>query len=304
MKKVINWIKNHLPSRRRIIQLFSAALINANALGFVEGKIFKGPTKAICQPGINCYSCPGAIAACPIGSIQSALKDSNKSTIFFVWGTILLYGLIFGRTICSHICPFGLVQDLLYKIKSFKIKKGKATRILSYLKYIILFVMVIAIPLAFANVGLVDPAFCKFICPAGTLEGALLLGSHPANALSVRAILDVLFSWKMTILIGFILFSIVLYRPFCRFICPLGAIYGFFNKLSFLGVTVKEDKCTSCGLCVSKCKMDVNHVGDHECISCGECISVCPSNAIEWKTLKLQEIRKALKEEKEGKKDE
>ena len=81
--------------------------------------------------------------------------------------------------------------------------------------------------------------------------------------------------------------SIFCFRAFCRFLCPLGALYGFFNKIALLGVKLDKNKCTDCGLCVEVCKMDVNKVGDHECIQCGKCIAVCPSKAISWKGAKL-----------------
>ena len=73
------------------------------------------------------------------------------------------------------------------------------------------------------------------------------------------------------------------YRGFCRFICPLGAIYSFFNKISILGIKVDNEKCTNCGKCVAVCKMDIKKPGDFECISCGECIDKCGEGAICWK---------------------
>ena len=77
----------------------------------------------------------------------------------------------------------------------------------------------------------------------------------------------------------------VVYRPFCKYLCPLGAIYGLFNKLSILGVKVDKNACNHCNACINVCKMDVKEVGDHECIQCGECRNVCKLNAISWKTL-------------------
>ena len=128
------------------------------------------------------------------------------------------------------------------------------------------------------------PAFCKYICPAGTLEGAIFLLSHPNNS-DFFGMLGTLFTWKFTLLVIILVASIFIFRFFCRFLCPLGAIYGIFNKLSIIGVKVDKSKCNSCGACVSHCKMDVKEVGDHECIQCGECRNVCKLNAISWKTL-------------------
>ena len=123
------------------------------------------------------------------------------------------------------------------------------------------------------------PGFCKYICPAGIFEGALFLLSNEANN-GLFALLNVIFTWKFILLVLFFVACVFMYRFFCRFICPLGAIYSLFNKFNILGVKVNKDSCIDCGLCVKECKMDIRKVGDHECINCGECIPVCPTNAI------------------------
>ena len=123
------------------MQLYFALLFNANLKGFTTGNIYRGKTKALCVPGLNCYSCPGAVGACPLGSLQGAFS-AGHSTLFYVCGILLLYGVLLGRTVCGWLCPFGLVQELLYKIRTPKIKKSPVTRILSYLKYVLLAVFV------------------------------------------------------------------------------------------------------------------------------------------------------------------
>ena len=280
------WLAMIKPSKRKLIQLYAALLTNAHLKGFVTGKFFVGNTKGICSPGINCYSCPGAVAACPMGSLQAELNAANKSMAFYVVAIIMLYGLFLGRTICGWLCPFGLIQELFHKIKTPKLKKNRFTRILSYLKYPILIFFVVIIPIAYGLRNVPLPAFCKYICPAGTLEGAVALLSHQINE-GQLANLGPLFTWKFALLVSFIVGSIFIFRFFCRFFCPLGAIYGFFNKFCLLGIKVDTPKCTNCGLCVSKCEMDIKHVGDHECISCGECIDVCPTKAITFKGSKF-----------------
>lgn len=273
-------IRRYLPTKRRLIQLYAALLYNANLKGFVSGKIYTGSTKYLCLPGLNCYSCPGAVGACPLGALQNALASSNTKLPAYVFGIIILFGLLLGRTICGFLCPFGLIQELLHKIPSPKLKKNRFTRIFSYFKYVILVALVIIIPLAFMD-KLAVPGFCKYICPAGTLEGAIGLLSNKNNT-DLFPMLGPLFTWKFCLLVGFIVASIFIFRFFCRFFCPLGAIYGFFCKLALIGVKLDRDKCVSCGLCVTTCKMDIRHVGDHECIHCGGCIPVCPTKAIHW----------------------
>lgn len=281
-KKAWLWLKNHAPTRRRIIQLYAALLTNANIKGLFSGSIYTGNTKYACVPGLNCYSCPSTVGACPLGALQNALAGSGTKTPVYVLGIIALFAMMLGRTICGFLCPTGLIQDLLYKIKTRKLRKNRITRILSYTKYILLVVLVIAVPLAFMLQNTPAPGFCKYICPSGTLGGAIMLLINPFNA-DMFGGLGWLFTWKFCVLVVILLASVFMYRPFCRFLCPLGAIYGFFNRIALLGVKVEKDKCVDCGLCVAHCKMDIRNVGDHECINCGECIKVCPTKAIVWK---------------------
>ncbi len=288
MKIFVQKMKALIPTKRKLMQLYFALLFNANLKGFVTGNIYKGNSKQVCVPGINCYSCPGAVGACPIGSLQGSFS-ADKSTIYYVGGILLLYSLLFGRMICGWLCPFGLIQELLYKIKTPKLKKSPVTRILSYLKYVILVFFVFIVPIIYAFRDTPLPAFCKYICPAGTLEGGIGLLANKVNA-SYFSMLGPLFTWKFLLMISIVVGSVFVFRLFCRFICPLGALYGLFNRISFFGVKVEQPKCTNCNLCVNHCKLDVLHVGDQECISCGECISVCPTNAIVWKGPKFKKV--------------
>ena len=278
LKKIKKW----LPTKRKLMQLYFALLFNANLKGFVSGRIYKGATKNFCVPGINCYSCPGAVGACPIGSLQGAFSSDNRSTLYYVGGILLLYCILFGRMVCGWLCPFGLIQELIYKMKTPKLKKSPVTRILSYFKYVILVVFVLIIPIAYALRDIPLPAFCKYICPAGTMEGGLGLLSNKFNE-SYFAMLGPLFTWKFLLMVSIVVGCVFIFRLFCRFICPLGALYGLFNKISIFGIKVENDKCTHCGLCAAHCKLDIHQVGDQECVSCGECMDVCPTQAIVWK---------------------
>ena len=281
-----SWWASHRPSKRRLIQLYCALLYNAHLKGFLEGEIYKSKTpttKGICVPGFNCYSCPGAVGACPLGSLQNAIGTTNKQIGFYVFGILMLYGLILGRTICGWLCPLGLIQELLHKLPTPKMKKSRATRALSYLKYVILGVFAIGITAWYGIVhGVAIPGFCKYICPAGTFEGAIFLLSNPANA-GDFGMLNILFTRKFVIMLIIGLACVFCYRSFCRFVCPLGAIYGFFSKVAVVGVKVDPTRCNHCGACVRNCGMDVRHVGDHECIHCAKCMDVCNQKAISLK---------------------
>ncbi|MBQ8529414.1 MAG: 4Fe-4S binding protein [Clostridia bacterium] len=291
MKKTLKEkLASLIPTKRRLIQLYAALLTNAHLKGYITGDItenmYKGDLKAICSPGLNCYSCPGAVGACPLGSLQNSLAGSGRSVPYYIFGILLLYGIILGRWICGFLCPFGLVQDLLHKIKTPKLKKSKLTKALSYLKYVILVLFVFIIPLFYMLKDVTLPSFCKYICPAGTLGGAIGMLLNPVNHGMLES-LGPLFTWKFALMCSFIVGAVFIYRIFCRFICPLGAIYGLFNRFSILGIKLEKKKCIDCGLCISKCKMDISHVGDHECIMCGECIPVCPTKAISWSGSKI-----------------
>lgn len=267
---------------RLSVQIVFAALTNGYLIGYVDGKIYKGNSKIICVPGLNCYSCPGAIASCPIGSLQAVLGSKDFKFSFYIIGIFMIMGSFLGRFVCGWLCPFGLVQDLLHKVpKIKKIRYIPADKHLRYFKYIILAVFVIILPMSISNYsGYGNPWFCKLICPSGTLLAGIPLVSMNN---SLRRIIGLLFMWKVLTLIIIVILSIKIYRPFCKYICPLGAIYGLFNKYSIYKYEVDNIKCVKCNLCQEKCDMKVavykepNHP---ECIRCGKCIDVCPKSAI------------------------
>ena len=280
MDSIRKWWVSHRPTSRRLIQLYTALLYNAHLKGFIRGEIFRGGFKAVCSPGLNCYSCPGAVTACPLGAIQNALASAGHRAGWYVLGIVLLFGVTLGRTICGWLCPMGLIQELLHRIPTPKLRKGKVTRGLSHLKYAVLVVFVAAIPLWYGfSAGMPVPGFCKYICPAGTLEGAVGLLTGPQGD-ALFPMLGGLFTLKFAIMVLIGLACVFCWRAFCRFLCPLGAIYGLFNRVALVGVKADAGRCTGCGSCVRRCPMDVRRVGDRECISCGKCMDVCGEGAI------------------------
>ena len=154
MDKQTSWWSRHRPTTRRLVQLYTALLYNAHLKGFAEGEIYTGKSKALCVPGLNCYSCPAAVGACPLGALQNAVAASASRPAFYVVGVLLLFGLALGRVICGWACPMGLLQELLHKLPSPKIRKSRATRVLSHLKYILLAVFVNLNPTAATAAGL------------------------------------------------------------------------------------------------------------------------------------------------------
>lgn len=262
------------------IQAGATLLTNIHLPNFFRGGIYQGKGKSVCVPGLNCYSCPAASGACPIGSFQAVVGSSKFGFSYYITGFLILLGVLLGRFICGFLCPFGWLQELLHKIPSKKLSTKKL-KPLTYLKYIILLLAVVLLPaLAVNDVGMGDPFFCKYICPQGVLEGAIPLSLVNEG---IRAALGTLFVQKFFILIAVVALSILFYRPFCKWICPLGAFYALLNKISLLEIKMDEQKCVSCGKCAASCKMDVdvrktpNHA---ECIRCGKCITACPAEAL------------------------
>ena len=298
-----------------LIQTMWFALTNSFMIGWIKGTIYQGPIKYMCVPGMNCYSCPGAFGSCPIGALQAILDefDWKKSYVsqsgtyvqaplywvaVYVIGILMVIGALCGRLVCGLLCPFGWVQDLLYKIpvKKIKLPRNEASinraahpgfvrfligldRYLRYAKYAFLIVMVIFLPLMVKA----NPWFCKYVCPSGMLLGGIPLMSMDKGLADAAGTLTML---KCSILTFIVVLSVFLYRPFCRYICPLGAIYSLFNKVSLYRYGIDDtacNRCKGCSACAKVCPMGVDPVKDPnspECIRCGTCAASCPQKAI------------------------
>ena len=283
MDKKTSGVSHLLARFRGWIQAGATLLTNIHLPNFLKGGLYQGKGKAVCVPGLNCYSCPAASGACPIGSFQAVVGSSKFRFSYYITGFLILLGVLLGRVICGFLCPFGWFQELLHKIPTKKLSTKKL-KPLTYLKYVVLLVMVVLLPVLVTNqLGMGDPFFCKYLCPQGVLEGAIPLSL--ANS-GIRAALGSLFTWKFIVLLTVIILSIVFYRPFCKWLCPLGAFYALLNKVSLFQMQVDQSKCVSCGKCAKVCKMDVdvtkspNHT---ECIRCGMCIRACPTDAVSFR---------------------
>lgn len=284
-----NMLKKLRGNTRRFVQWCALLLSNGYAAGFINTRIYTGPTKRVCIPGLNCYSCPGAIGACPIGALQAVMGSHKFSFSYYVAGLLIFFGAVFGRFICGWLCPFGLIQELLHRIplpkavKRFRRKSLPGHKALKWLKYFILAWFVILAPLFIVDmVGQGAPWFCKYICPAGTLEGGWTLVLLDG---ALRSAIGFLYAWKSTLLIILIALSIFVYRPFCKYLCPLGAIYSVFNPISLVRFKFDRSKCIDCNMCARACPMSIDvkaNCNSLECIRCGRCIKVCKSGAISY----------------------
>ena len=236
---------------RHAVQAAWALLTNGHLAGFVRGTLYRGRLKGLCVPGLNCYSCPGALGSCPVGALQSVLGSRKFGFSYYVVGFLLLVGALLGRFVCGWLCPFGLVQELLHKIPfKWKIYTFRGDRALRLVKYVVLAVLVLALPLFLTDAsGQSTPWF----------------------------------AWKAALLLAVLAACAVFFRPFCKYLCPLGAIYALFNPIAVFRSRVDDEKCTHCGACAQVCGMGVDpskHPNDPECIRCGKCKRACPHDAI------------------------
>jgi len=277
----------NLIKKRRLFQIFSTLGFNIYLPSFFKGEIFQGNTKGACVPILNCYSCPSAIGACPIGSIQNffATLKFNLSIVSYQFGLYVIgvlgaVGSLVGRMPCGWLCPFGLVQEVLYKIPS---RKFHIPKFMSYGRYVVLVMFVFLLPLLVLDqYGFGQTWFCKWICPAGTLEAGIPLVILNEG---IRSQVGLLFSWKMFVLILFLVWMVFAQRPFCRTTCPLGAIFGLFNKVSLFRMAVDDDKCIQCNTCYENCPVELKiyeSSNSPDCVRCLKCVKSCQYGAIEY----------------------
>ncbi len=279
--------------KRRWVQFFST-LTHNGYLGFlIKGSIYTGFFKNFCGPGLNCYSCPASLFACPLGILQNLFISIRilswqilVGSFSYIMSFFLFFGLFFGRFICGWLCPFGFFQDLLYKIPFPKRKVSFPLQTQKYLKVFFLLFFVIVFPIFFVNeIGYGIPWFCRYICPAGTIEaGYFNLILQP----SLWTLIGLTFYLKTLVLILILILCLMELRFFCKNLCPLGLIYGLFNKIALLRLSFNEKNCNSCKVCEKVCPVGLSipeELNSIECIRCLNCVRICPTKAI---TLEIQ----------------
>jgi ferredoxin-type protein NapH len=222
----------------------------------------------MCSPVFHCYACPLATFACPIGII--AQFSALHIFPFVAVGLLVAFGAAFGTLICGWVCPFGYLQDLAAKVPTPKIDLPKFT---GYFRYVMLIGAVLAIPYFF---GEDHPLFVCRICPAGALEAAV-------PTMAGQAIAGETVVWpnalKLTILIVFLIAIFFIKRPWCRVLCPLGAIFSLFNRVSAFFLRFDAEACTHCERCHKLCEYGIEPEktpNDLRCIRCLECTKCSP----------------------------
>ncbi|MBF0119412.1 MAG: 4Fe-4S binding protein [Desulfobacterales bacterium] len=256
-----------LSKLRQLIQFASTVLSNSYIGTIYTKTVNTNAFKGVCVPFLNCYACPSAVFSCPIGTLQhfAAIRTFPLYLLSF----IAVIGLTTGRMACGWLCPFGLLQDIMYKIKT---KKIRIPSYLSYVKYFILVFFVIVIPYYTG-----DLIFSQ-LCPAGKLTAGIPWALwNPINPATGQRIMPdgpgILFYIGLIILFAFLSWFVISKRPFCRVICPMGALLSLFNSFSIIKLEVNK-KCDGCNVCEISCPVDINismDVDSKECIRCLEC---------------------------------
>jgi ferredoxin-type protein NapH len=258
-------------SLKRIVQIIATIIQNSYIPALFSGGIYQGVLKRTCTPILNCWGCPLAVTSCPLGALQHFI--GLKLIPFYIAGFFGAVGITIGRMSCGWLCPFGFLQDLLYKTKSIKMVLPQWC---SYIKYGV-FIGIAGI-LVYVTT---EPWFCK-LCPDGTLIAGipLVLADSSGN---LRALIGWNFYMKIAILIVVLLLSISIKRFFCRTLCPIGAIYSLFNRFSFFQMKIDKEKCIKCESCQMVCPMHVpiyRSPKNIDCIRCLDCVKICPTKAI------------------------
>lgn len=268
--------------KRRATQVLSLFALNPYFPYFSTRVIYQGGAKYLCAPGLNCYACPLAAFSCPIGGLQHAFANlshrvrefaAGLGALIYVLGSVGLVGAVLGRLTCGWVCPFGFLQDLLYRVP---LPKWKLPRRAAVGPYLSLVALVALLPL------LTGASWFSRFCPAGTLEGGMLLKTVPPDASLPPA--GWFFWLKAGLLAAFLAWMMTSKRPFCRAVCPLGALWGPFNRVSAFRMAVDDSRCNACGACRRVCPVDLNIYDDPNspaCIRCLECVGACPRGAVE-----------------------
>ncbi len=250
-----------LASHRTAVQILSAVGLNSYFTQHL--------TKGLPCLALNCHSCPAAAFACPVGAIQNFV--TRQRVPLYALGVVGLAGALVGRASCGWFCPFGWLQELLYRIP---VPKWRPRNRFNWTRYVVLVLLVVAIPLLSR-----ESWFCK-LCPAGLLEAGIpvVLLREP-----IRALIGPFFWFKAALLAGFLGWMMVTQRAFCRWVCPLGALWSPFNPLSTFRLEVDQETCTHCHQCRQVCPVDIEVCEDPNssaCIRCLACIRACPTQCI------------------------
>lgn len=232
----------------------------------------------------HCYSCPLSSFACPVGVLANyaALLPVCAEIPYLLIGVLLVVAALGGSLVCGWACPFGFLQDLLAKIPAPKLWLPSWT---GAFRYGVLVGLVLVLPIILGARGVPFEeqtiSICR-LCPAGALEAGL--------PYSIRSWADghgwVMSGLKSSILLGFLVATLFVHRPWCRLFCPLGGLLALFNRVSLFHLRFRAHECVECNLCRSRCSMGVkvdqavNVTGCIRCLECAQCGAIEPAFAL------------------------
>ncbi len=240
-------------------------------------------------PFLNCQACEMASGGCPIGSMQASLMQMRLPLLPLA--VLFITGLALGRWICGWLCPFGLLSDIFDRISRRVWRPHEGWTALKFAVLLLVFLVPPAMGLLGGTTWL---PFCSTICPSGSVYGLLPFyattgarefgraftpGHLPAlAAIAFHAFVLYLFIWLAVKISG---------RVFCKYLCPLGAFLGLFNRFSFVRIGHEAESCTDCGKCAKKCPVGVqlskaDFLTESNCIRCGRCVTLCPAGSRRW----------------------
>jgi ferredoxin-type protein NapH len=251
-----------LGGKRRMTQVMAFLISNLGLFRVLK-------TGGVC-PFLYCNGCPFALFGCPIGVIQHFVV--LRQIPLFTLGVLGIYGVLVGRAFCGWACPFGALHDLINALRG---KKTRNPRRYGYVKYVVLVAV-----LAAAWIGM-DTFFCK-ICPSGSLFAAIPFYVLNPNFQGF----SLFFYIHIVTLVATLGLAYVVSHFWCRYLCPLGAIHGAFNRLSLLRIRRDEDRCVGCQVCLQACEMGIEILEEigvsTDCTLCGRCVEACPEHALSF----------------------
>ena len=218
--------------------------------------------------------------------------------------------LVFGRIYCSVICPLGVFQDILARLRRKKNKYSYSKEV-RWLRYPVLVVFVIAVVAGIGSVfQLLAPYSSYGRIATMIFQPIWKLGNNLLANIAERVDSYAFYTtdvWmkSMPVLIIALVTLVVLIvlawrggRTYCNTICPVGTILSFFARFSFLKIHFDEDKCKNCSLCSKNCKAACidfkTHTVDYSrCVVCGNCIESCKFGALRYDNQRIHQKAQA-----------